>query len=577
MSMYGGKIFAENDSLTLSDFGYGRLDVLKETGALVIDESPTASLFDVTEFAIAKQRKDQPLLNKDEATAKAAEANVSLEIPDDGITSAALDILIGRQQEARHRNHVFANRDDDPGAWSMLQQFGVGLAASMVDPLNIATALVPNFAVARFASAAKAAQAEKAFGPVQATTAARIGEAALAAPIRTAAAEALVGAAAVEAIVLPSQQYLQSDYDMYDSLLNLGLGTAFASGVQGIARGARSISEARAIRSAKIRADIEKQIQPGVDATRQAGREALTPNERVAEKMLAANPETREAIFQALVVRAIENRDVDIEAILDADIDALAGRQVFELDELEATLDADLDSALDEISKILSEEVLGKRKTARNVKQIAELREAIAELYDKSAWVDYNNGARKRLKSREAKPAISRLSEAEGRKRADRVMNAIDALEPRIKGGRIDGPVRAGMGRLRQLAERRQAIKDMVVRSADELQDAINKHPESIKRLEAVREQQIKGDSIHSDPAVSRLADEAISTPRAAEDDLKAQGDEYDVDTELLSAGIQARYPDADMTELQAEISEADKRSRRTAQLVEDSAACVAA
>ncbi len=95
-------------------------------------------------------------------------------------------------------------------------QFGVGLAVSMVDPLNIASAFIPVVGPARYA-----VMLEKAGG-----AAGRAG-------IRTAvgAAEGLVGAALVEPFVYAAATQRQADYTATDSLLNLAFGTVLGGGL----------------------------------------------------------------------------------------------------------------------------------------------------------------------------------------------------------------------------------------------------------------------------------------------------------------------------------------------------------
>lgn len=95
-------------------------------------------------------------------------------------------------------------------------QFGVGLVASVLDPVNIASAFIPVVGEARYATmlAGAAGAGERAL--------IRAGVGAL---------EGGVGAAVVEPIVYGVAKSEQADYDMTDSMMNLAFGTVLGGGL----------------------------------------------------------------------------------------------------------------------------------------------------------------------------------------------------------------------------------------------------------------------------------------------------------------------------------------------------------
>lgn len=98
-------------------------------------------------------------------------------------------------------------------------QLGVGFAAGLLDPLNIATAFVPVVGQARYG--AMLANAAGAGG----RTAVRLG---------VGAVEGAAGAALVEPLVYGVARQEQADYGAVDSLLNLAFGTVLGGGLHTI-------------------------------------------------------------------------------------------------------------------------------------------------------------------------------------------------------------------------------------------------------------------------------------------------------------------------------------------------------
>jgi len=121
----------------------------------------------------------------------------------------ARDLYDLKREELRRRNIMSrAQGGFAEGAAS----FGAGLAASVADPLNIASAFIPVVGAARYALWAQRLG----------TTGARVARGAV---------EGLVGAAILEPAVYGVARSEQADYDATDSLLNLAFGTVLGGGL----------------------------------------------------------------------------------------------------------------------------------------------------------------------------------------------------------------------------------------------------------------------------------------------------------------------------------------------------------
>lgn len=165
--------------------------------------------------------RDSPRLEWWEATDQAKKAGVSVKVPDDGITQAALSILIERRKDQADRDTLFARRE---GTGAAIGTFGAGLAGALMDPLNAAAGYIPVLSGTRYAAALERA----------ATVG---GRAALRGGVG--AAEGLVGAALVEAPTIALRRDMQDEYGLYDSLANIAFGTFASSGLRMVGGAAR--------------------------------------------------------------------------------------------------------------------------------------------------------------------------------------------------------------------------------------------------------------------------------------------------------------------------------------------------
>ena len=220
---------------------------------------------------IGREPVDSPLMTAEAARARVDEEGLELTVPDDGIPERALEILIDRKRQERVRQDTL-NRGPTgfvPGALRL----GAALGASLLDPINIASAFVPVVGQARYA----AMLAGRGAG----------GRALVRA--RVVALEGAVGAALVEPIVYSAAVTEQADYDLIDSLTNVAFGSVLGGGLHVAVGGALDVRAAIRARRAPA---------PALD--------------RLLE---AAAPETREALLRTAVAQMAEGRPVDVSAL----------------------------------------------------------------------------------------------------------------------------------------------------------------------------------------------------------------------------------------------------------------------
>jgi hypothetical protein len=284
----------------LEEFEAPLPDVLSATGEQALIESPSPAIlrqraleeaelgrpvygalaYGAGPEPILREAPDSPLLSADDAKARLQEQGLAsaLTVPDEGIRSRALDILIERKTEERRRQDVLNRAPSGilPGA----ARLGVALGASLLDPLNIASAFVPVVGEARYA--ALLARAGGTLG--------RIGVRA-----GVGAIEGAVGQALVEPIIYRAMRAEQADYDMTDSLIAVAFGTVLGGGLH---VGAGAIGDALA---------------------RGAPWQTVRPADGLPRLLDQAAPETRAAALRTAVAQAVSGRQIDVEALLAID------------------------------------------------------------------------------------------------------------------------------------------------------------------------------------------------------------------------------------------------------------------
>lgn len=576
MTIYGGETANVNPNLGLQDFGYGRMDVLGATAGSVWDEG-IGGVIDAAKLLKLSSGDDR--ITQAQALERLGSEGLSIDIPQDGTTETALELLIERERERILRDGIMALRDDDPGAGALAQQIGVGLATSVVDPLNVLSAVIPAYGLYRVAR-----------------TSEKVARVVKQRPVATAVGEAVVGAGIAEAVVYPTQQYLGGDYDAYDSLVNVGFGAFTAGGIQRLVGTSAKVRESleRNIAEAVKRASADPQGRSVADIldeilmeptaprteTGPAGEAPPTPEaqrqaqiiDEIEEKVQYASAETKEAVFRALMMNAIEGKQIDIQAILDADIDALAGRQVFALNELEDVMQNNFKEVLEYMNSVLNEQVLGKRRYTRSKKQIKELQKKLDDLFTPAVWAEYKELAGQTIKTRFA---AQRLAQSLQRKDEADAKRMIEELRQRIEAGRAAEPVKRALDRLQQKVSEHEAVKQLVIRNAEELQAKIDQHPESVKKLKQVRQQAVDPKaSVLRDDARDEQVEEILKKPEPPPDDDEAYISELDSLNENMAINLRDMYGD-DAESVLRDVQLIEQQAAQNAEAIKNAARCI--
>lgn len=163
-------------------------------------------------------------LNATPRTMQAAEANEMFGVPgrlafEEPVTMDVARDLYDHHRANAVRDDTLARRQGGVGT-GMLARFGVGVAASMLDPLNVASAFIPFLGEARVAAM---------FGGAAAT---RGGV--LAARVAQGAGEGFLGAVALEPLNMYLAAQDRDDYTMGDALVNLAFGTVAGGVLHGV-------------------------------------------------------------------------------------------------------------------------------------------------------------------------------------------------------------------------------------------------------------------------------------------------------------------------------------------------------
>jgi hypothetical protein len=123
------------------------------------------------------------------------------------IKESAAQLMMQRKIDENDRNYVISSGMNS--GYRQAAGIGIGMAATLIDPINFASMFVPVVGEARFARMVT-----------------RFGGSVLKARLASGAIEGAVGAAMVEPFVLLPAMQEQANYDLNDSLANLGYGAA---------------------------------------------------------------------------------------------------------------------------------------------------------------------------------------------------------------------------------------------------------------------------------------------------------------------------------------------------------------
>lgn len=231
MTLFTDGLIIRKDRNILDDVVTGQFDAAEAAFDQAMFENPTSAVRRIGELNRAEQgavemqaypaygiperraEPETPLLTAEQARARIKEEGLDLTVEDSGIRAGALDILIERKREEVKRKLILDNAPSSTIPVQLLAGFG----ASVLDPINIASAFVPIVGEARYASMLARAGTSVA---ARAAVRAQVG-----------AVEGAVGAAIVEPLVLYASAQDQADYGAVDSLLNVAFGSVMGGGL----------------------------------------------------------------------------------------------------------------------------------------------------------------------------------------------------------------------------------------------------------------------------------------------------------------------------------------------------------
>ncbi len=211
----GGEAFGASFAETWATGPTGAADMFQQLRAsegLSIGERVLDPLLGI------ESRKLSPMVTPDDAKQRVKDAGLEGQIPlsqyPNGMRLGTLQILIDANTAKVRRQTILQQAD----GWA--PQLGGMLIGSIIDPINVASAFIPVVGEVRYAQLLARA------GTVIGRAGVRVG---------VGSVEGAAGAAVVEPLIYAGQQQWRSDYDAYESLLNIAGGAGFGALLHGSA------------------------------------------------------------------------------------------------------------------------------------------------------------------------------------------------------------------------------------------------------------------------------------------------------------------------------------------------------
>jgi len=196
----------------------GTLDILGATFQETMYYNPANALGRLSEQFIGEGRTGRTL-TKDE-WAQSEYFRPGIEVGEDGIKEGLAN-LFAQRHDKRLNFRLDLNRSKG-GFGLAAAQFGVGIGASFLDPLNVASAFIPSVALAR--GAVTANRIKTAGATIAGRTSGK--------RFLTGAMDGAIGAAVLEPLVIGAAYAEQDkDYTIMDSFLNLTFGSILGGGL----------------------------------------------------------------------------------------------------------------------------------------------------------------------------------------------------------------------------------------------------------------------------------------------------------------------------------------------------------
>ena len=358
----------------------GTLDVLGATLDETMYYNPVNALGRIAEQKLGRGRQGRNLTR--EEYLESEYYREGLTVGTDGITEGLASLLADRHDE---RSAFQTTLSRSRGGFGLgAAQFGVALAGSVIDPLNVASAFIPSVAVARGATMAAKIRPSGAVRAVRQ----RLDGKTSGSRFATGTIDGAIGAVAVEPLVIGAAALEgDDDYTLMDSFLNVALGSALGGGLHW---GAGKISDrinklpaptrdqAQRTSVAQLALDKEVEVTKLIENVEKTN---VAKVEEQAGKKIVYNSDGEPKVVDVIDISkdgTITVRDVDgTEKILDAS--DLRGKSPFdedyevndiavssmtetELNTQIADLEANLQTARESNDAVLSEKLATDRK-----------------------------------------------------------------------------------------------------------------------------------------------------------------------------------------------------------------------
>lgn len=245
-------------------------DALSASFNEAISDNVTTKLLEWNDLRNKKQEaidQGKKFIPKNEAQAIAQKQGVNVNNLPDSIDEDSLNFLIERQYKKKVRGEVIQSAN------SGFANITGGLAGSLVDPLNVATAFIPVVGQAKMAAIA-----------ARTTLGAR-----LAGRAAVGAIEGAVGAAILEPASYALSQELGDEYTVANSFMNIAFGTVLGAG-------------------------LHTAVGAGVEVKNKMFPE-LSPIQKLSKQFDNMSPEQRQNYIKAAIAQIQEDRPISIDLV----------------------------------------------------------------------------------------------------------------------------------------------------------------------------------------------------------------------------------------------------------------------
>tara|TARA_R110002050_G_scaffold283014_1_gene431185 strand:- start:114 stop:1583 length:1470 start_codon:yes stop_codon:yes gene_type:complete len=267
-------------------------DMLSEVAADAWKYNPFSSIDRMVELRGSRDA-DEELIPFQELNEKYKDSGIFF---DQDEKQSTVDILVDRKEEERERQSIIQR--GPKGFIAGTAKFGVGMVASMADPINLAMMFIPVVGQARFL--------------------ALVGKYGLTkARMMRGTVEGAVGIAAVEPLVLAAATQEQSDYGLVDSLLAVTFGTLLGGGLHVGAGKLKDVYTQKKFNKRIRESRKNMKAEGGEDPAFNIYDEYYPVNGRIMKELAETDPETKRLLLARGLSQMAEEVAIDVKSTAD--------------------------------------------------------------------------------------------------------------------------------------------------------------------------------------------------------------------------------------------------------------------